>query len=89
MCSNVDRQGEDTSSYEIQGNNANTYISFYREHHSLTSSPLSVSNCMWLCDQSESLPCDVLYSTLSCDDDILVSEQTLVDPIDDRIESCS
>ncbi|WMV45780.1 hypothetical protein MTR67_039165 [Solanum verrucosum] len=39
---------------------------------------------------NESLPCDVLDSTFFCDDNILVvSEQALVDPIIDRIDSSS
>ncbi|XP_069151841.1 uncharacterized protein [Solanum lycopersicum] len=68
----------------------NAYTFFNLEHHAIASSPLSVSNNMSLCEHSESLPCDVLDSILSYDDNILVvTEQALVDPIDDPIESCS
>jgi len=90
MCSNVDSQGDDTSSYELQGNNANAYTSLNLEHHCVASSPLSVNNSLSLCEHSESLPCDVLDSTFLCDDNILVvSDQALVDPFDDRIDSSS
>ncbi|KAG5571386.1 hypothetical protein H5410_061152 [Solanum commersonii] len=33
MCDNVDSQGGDTSSYELQGNNGNAYTSLNLEHH--------------------------------------------------------
>lgn len=57
---------------------------------SVPSRPLSVSNSLSLCEHSESLPCDVLDCTLSCDHNILVvSEQALVYPIDGKIESSS
>ncbi|KAH0743239.1 hypothetical protein KY290_031232 [Solanum tuberosum] len=88
MCSNVDSQGDDTSSYELQGNNANAYTFLNLEHHCVASSPLGVNNSLSLCEHSKSLPCDVLDSTFLCDDNILVvSEQALVDPFDDRIDS--
>ncbi|KAH0773700.1 hypothetical protein KY290_010837 [Solanum tuberosum] len=109
MCSNVDSQGDDTSSYELQGNNANAYTSLNLEHHCVASSPLSINNSLSLCEHSESLPCDVLDSTFLCDDNILVvnlcspsvgtcslnegtlscdeSDATLVDPIDDQVDS--
>ncbi|KAH0724895.1 hypothetical protein KY284_000760 [Solanum tuberosum] len=84
MCSNVDNQGEDTSSYKLQGNNSNSYTSLNLEHHCVASSPLSVNDNLSICDHSESLPSDVLDSTLLYDDNILVvNEKTLVDPIDD------
>ncbi|KAH0744704.1 hypothetical protein KY290_032697 [Solanum tuberosum] len=85
MCSNVDNQGEDTSSYELQGNNANSYTSLNLEHHCVASSPLSVNDSLSICEHSETLPSDVLDSTLYDDNILVMSEQILVDPIDDRI----
>ena len=90
MCSNVDSQSEDTSSYKLQGNNANSYTSLNLEYHCVVSSPLSVSNSLCLCEHSDSSSYDVLDITLLCDDIILlVSEQALSDPIDYRINSSS
>ncbi|KAG5629808.1 hypothetical protein H5410_001525 [Solanum commersonii] len=64
MCSNVDNQSADTSSYELQGNNANSYTSLTLEHHCVASSPLGVNYNLSICYHSESLPSDVLDSTL-------------------------
>ncbi|KAH0773711.1 hypothetical protein KY290_010848 [Solanum tuberosum] len=72
-------QGEDTSCYEVQGNNANSCTSFGLKLHCVGSSQLSISNNLISCELNDSFP--------HCDNVFVESVHTLVDPIDDRIDS--
>ncbi|KAH0709420.1 hypothetical protein KY284_010847 [Solanum tuberosum] len=74
-------QGEDTSCYELQGNNANSCTSFSLKLHSVASSQLSISDNLISCELTDSFP--------HSDNVFVESVHTQVDPIDDQINSSS
>ncbi|XP_047269255.1 uncharacterized protein LOC124898956 [Capsicum annuum] len=67
------------SAQELKGKIANSYIFVHVNDDCMASSPLSVSGSLSICESIVSFPLD--------DDVHVVSVDTLVDPIDDRIDS--
>ncbi|KAH0693076.1 hypothetical protein KY285_020173 [Solanum tuberosum] len=72
-------QGEDTSCYELQGNNVNSCTSLSLKLHCVASSQLSIGDSLISCELNDSLT--------HSDKVFVESVHTFVDPIDDRIDS--
>ena len=81
LCSEVENQGEDNHSYDLQGNKAKPYTSLKVKDYFVAGSQLSVSDSLFSCELNDSLPhSDIVF---------VESVHILVDPIDDRIDSSS
>ncbi|KAF3683810.1 hypothetical protein FXO38_00578 [Capsicum annuum] len=78
-CGGPSHQGKEEYSQELQGNIANSYTLVHVNDDCVASRPLSMSISLPMCECHDSLPLD--------DNVNVVSVDTLVDPIDDRIDS--
>ena len=78
-CGGPSHHGKEESTQEIQGKIANSYTLVHENDIRMASSPLSVSSSLLTCESNDS-------SSL-VDDVHIVSVDTLVDPIDDQIDS--
>ena len=78
-CVGPSQHSEGESTQELQGKIANSYTFVHVNDNCVASSPVSVSSSLLTCEFNDSLP--------FVDDVHVVSVDTLVDPIDDQIDS--
>lgn len=80
-CKGPSHQGKEKYSLEFQGKITNSYTFVHVNDNSVASSPLSVSSNLSICESHDSLPLG--------DDVPIESVETLIDSIDDLINSSS